>query len=114
VAASTLRALVSPEGMWGGLVDVNAADPAGVLHASDAGQPGDHARCRCRQLGGLAGEGLPVGNGQQVGAKLLDLGQAQHRDDRRDPDRDAQRRQPGAQLAGPQPDRGEGGQVTGS
>ena len=40
-------------------------------------------------------------------------GQAQDGDDRRDADRDAQRRQRGAQLAGPQPDAGQGGQVRG-
>src|SRR5208282_3732243 len=58
-----------------GLVNVDAADGAGVLHGGDAGQPGDHARRRGRQLGGGAGEGLPVGDGQQVGAQCLDLGQ---------------------------------------
>ena len=35
-----------------GLVDVDAADGAGVLHPGDPGQPGDHARRRGRQLGG--------------------------------------------------------------
>ena len=52
-----------------GLVDVDAGDGAGVLHRGDAGQPGDHARRGRRQLGGGAGEGLPVGDGQQVGAE---------------------------------------------
>ena len=105
-----------------GLVGVDVADGAGVLHRGDPGQPGDHAGRRRGQLGGGAGEGLPVGDGQQVGAQLGDLGQqrglggggqAQDGDDRRDADRDAQRRQPGAQLAGPQPDAGQGGQVPG-
>ena len=122
VAASTLRRVGFDRGDERGLVDVDAADGAGVLHRGDAGQPGDHARRRLRQLGGAAGEGLPVGDGQQVGAQRLDLGQqrggggggqAQDGDDRRDADRDAQRRQPGAQLAGPQPDAGQRGQVPG-
>jgi hypothetical protein len=84
----------------GGLVDADAADGAGVLHGGDSGQPGDHARRRYGQLGGSAGEGLPVGDGEQVGAQAADLGQqrglggggqAEDGDDRRDADRDAQR-----------------------
>src|SRR5580658_1960680 len=101
-----------------GLVDINAADGAGALYLSDPGQPGDHAQRRLRQFGDTAGEGLPVGDGQQVGAQGLDLGQqrggrgsgqAQDGGDRRDADRDAQRRQPGAQLAGPRTDAGQPG-----
>ncbi len=85
-----------------GLVDADAADGAGVLDGGDAGQPGDHARRGLGQFGGGAGEGLPVGDGQQVGAQRPDLGQqrglggggqAQDGDDRGDADRDAQRRQ---------------------
>src|SRR5207253_8972843 len=83
-----------------GLVDVDAADGTGVLDSGDAGQPGDHARRRSGQLGDTAGQGLPVADGQQVGAQRLDRGQqrggggggqAQDGDDRRDADRDAQR-----------------------
>ena len=83
-----------------GLVDVDAADGAGVLDSGDAGQSGDHAWRRFGQLSDTAGQGLPAGCGQQVGAERLDLGQqrglggggqAQDGDDRRDADRDAQR-----------------------
>jgi hypothetical protein len=113
--------LVSIAGMSGGLVDVDAADLPGICHAGDAGQPGDHAGGGLRQLGGVAAEGLPVGDGQQVGAQPGDLGQqrglgrggqAKDGDDRGDPDRDAQPRQGGAQLASPQPDAGQRGQVS--
>jgi hypothetical protein len=59
----------------------------------------DHRCGRPRQLDLGAGQALPVDHGQQVGAELVDLseqmrlarpGHAEHRDDRGDPDRDAE------------------------
>ena len=101
--------MVSPAGMKRGLVYPSDVDRAGVLHGGDAGQVGDHGRCRRWQFGVLAGEGLTAGDGQQVSAQLADLvqqpglsggGQAQDGDDCRDADRDAKGRQARAQLAG--------------
>ena len=70
-----------------------------------------------------AGEGLAVGDGEQVGAEPVDLGEqpglggggeAEHGDDRGDADGDPERGQRGAELAGAQPDAGRArGQVGG-
>ena len=86
-------------------VDVRAADRPRELDRAHAADAGDHAGSGGGQLGGLAGQRLPVGDGQQVGAEPVDLGQqtglrrrrqAEHGDDRGDPDRDAQGRERGA------------------
>ena len=113
-------------GLDGG--DQRAAEDAdvgylpGALDLLHAGQAGDHARRGQRQFGDVAVEALPVLHGEQVGAELGDLGQqpglgggrqAQHRHDRRHPDRDPQRRQAGPQLAGAQAHAGEPAQVGG-
>src|SRR6185312_9562200 len=58
-----------------GLVDVHAGDGGGGLHRGDAGQAGDHAGCGLGELGRSPGQGLAVGDGEQVGAQGLDLGQ---------------------------------------
>ena len=101
-------------------VGVDVADGAGVVHGGDRADAGDHAGCGERELGGVAAEGLPVGDGEQVGAQLVDLGQqpglggggeAEHGDDRGDADRDAERGQRGAQLAGAHAHGGESGQI---
>ena len=114
---------MSYRGDVGGPVGAGAVDGAGVLHRRDP--PGSRPIMPGAARGSSAVppvEGLPVGDGQQVGAELGNLaqqrglgggGQAQDGHDRRDPDRDAQCRQPGAQLAGPQPDAGQPGQVGG-
>ena len=90
-----------------------SAGGAGVLHLRDRADAADHAGRRLGQLGGLAEEGLAVGDGQQVGAQAVDLGQkaglrgggdAEHGDDGGDADGDAQGREAGPQLAGAQAD----------
>ena len=104
-------------------VAVEAADGGGGLDAGHAGQPGDHGGRLGGELGGAAGQARAGLDGEQVGAQRADLGQqpggggrrqAQDRHDRRDPDRDAQRRQAGAQFSGAQPDAGQASQVRGA
>ena len=101
-------------------VDVRAADRPRELDRADAADAGDHAGSGGGEFGGLAGQRLSVGDGQQVGPEPVDLGQqtglrrrrqAEHGDDRGDPDRDAQGRERGAQLAREQPDRGQPAEV---
>src|SRR5262249_49024739 len=93
------------------------------LDGGDRPDAGDHRRGGLWQFGGVAEQGLPVGDRQQVGAELGDLGeqpggggrgQAEHGDDRGDADGDAGGGQRGAQLAGAQPDAGHPGQVGGA
>ena len=105
-----------------GLVDADAADSAGVLHRGD---PGSRAIMPGAATGSSAvspERACPLVTVSRLVPSAGDLGQqrggggggqAQDGDDRRDADRDAQRGQPGAQLAGPQPGAGEGGQVRG-
>jgi hypothetical protein len=68
----------------------------------------------------LAGQGLPVGDGEQVGAQPVDLGQQarlggrrepEHGDDRGDADGDAQCGQRGPQFPGADADAGQPGQI---
>ena len=104
-------------------------DLPGLRDGFDGVDAGDHRGRHERQLRGLAGEALAVGDGQEVRPEPVDLfeqpclargGQAEHGDDRGDPDRDPQRRErrthpPRAQphardareIGGPQPPRGE-------
>src|SRR5262249_29758252 len=95
---------------------------AGGLDGGDRPDAGDHGGGGFGEFGGAAEQGLPVGDRQQVGAELADFGeqpggggrgQAEHGHDRGDADGDAQGGQPGAQLAGAQPDAGDPGQVRG-
>ena len=97
-----------------------AFDLAGLRHAFDGIDAGDHRRRHEWQLRGLAGEALSVGDRQQVRSQLVDLfqqprlaggGQAQHRDDSCDADRDPKRRQSRAQAPCAQPDAGDPGQI---
>src|SRR6266487_4186826 len=92
----------------------------GILHLRDRFDPADHPGGGLGQLGWLTEHGLPVGDGQQVRAQFADLGQQpclrggrkpEHRHDRRHADGDPQRRQHGAQLAGPQSYGGHPGHV---
>ena len=78
----------------------DVADGAGVIHGGDRPDARDHAGCGDREFGGVAAEGLPVGDGEQVGAQFADLVQqpglgggreAEHGDDRGDADGDAER-----------------------
>jgi hypothetical protein len=54
-------------------VGVGAADRPGGLHLLDTADAADHGRRRGRQLRGAAGDALPVADGEQVGAELVDL-----------------------------------------
>src|SRR6516165_5720099 len=92
-------------------VGVGAVDDAGVGDLCDRPDPADHPRSGRGQFGGLPEDGLPVGDGEQVGAQPVDLGQQpglrggrqpEHGHDGGHPDGDAQRRQGGPQPAGPQ------------
>jgi hypothetical protein len=96
---------------------VGRARPLDLRDRPDAG---DHPRCRKRQLGRAPGERRSVGDGEQVGAEPVDLGQqprlrgrgeAEHGHDRGHPDRDPERGQRGAQPSGAQADRGDPSQV---
>ena len=80
----------------------------------DRADAADHRRARPRAARhGLAEEGLAVGDGEQVGAQPVDLGEqpslggcgeAEDGHDGGDADGDAQRGQAGPQRAGAQPD----------
>jgi hypothetical protein len=115
LAALTCSALVLISGDQRAAVHLGVGDGAGVGDLLDGCQPRDPRRRRQRQLRGLAGEGLPAGGGQQVGAQAIDLrqqpglgggGQSQHRDDGGGADGDAERRQRRPQRPGAEPDAG--------
>ena len=128
LAAWTLRALVSTVGISGERYTLPFDLPR-LRDGFDGVDAGDHRGRDEGQLGGLAGEALAVGDGQEVRPEAFDLcqqpglargGQAEHGYDRGDPDRDPQRRErrahpPGAQphardareIGGAQPPRGE-------
>ena len=100
-------------------VDVGAGR-ARVGDLGDRADPADHPGGGQRQLGGAAEQRLPGGDGEQVGAELVDLGEqpglggrreAEHGDDRRDADRDPERREPGAQPPGADADARDPGEV---
>src|SRR5437764_9877186 len=59
----------------GGAVGVGAADSPDALHVLHTADPADHGRRAGGQFGGAAGEALPIADGEQVGAELVDLGQ---------------------------------------
>ena len=93
-----------------GAVD-RGGDLGRLRHARDRVDPGDHRGRSQWQLGGLAGEALAVGDRQKIGPEPIDLtkqprlargGEAEHGDDRGDPDRDPQ-----CGEAGPQPPRAQ-------
>ena len=72
------------------------------MHLGDRTDAGDHPGGGERQLGRLPEQGLAVGDGEQVGAELVDLGEQaglrgggepEHGDDRGDADGDPERRQ---------------------
>ena len=96
------------------------ARAARVGDLRDGADASDHPRRCDRELCGVAGEGLAGGDGEQVGAEPVDLGEqpglrggreAEHRHDRRDADRDAERREPGAQPSGAHADAGDAREV---
>ena len=72
LAAWTLRALVSTVGISGDAVHL-AFDLPGLGDGFDRVDARDHRRRHERQLGGLAGEALAVGDRQQVRAEPVDL-----------------------------------------
>ena len=103
-------------------VDV-AFDLPGLGDVFDRVDAGDHRGRHERQLGGLAGEALAVGDGQQVRAEAFDLceqpglaggGQAEHGDDRGDADRDPQRGEPGTHAPGAKPDARDAREIGGA
>ena len=84
--------------------------------------PPDHRRGGRRELRGLAEEALAVRHGEQVRPERVDLGEqprlgrggdAEHRHDRGDPDRDPERREGGPELSRPQSDEGDPPEVGG-
>ena len=85
------------------------ARAARVCDLGDGADASDHPRRRDRELCRGAEERLAVRDREQVGSEPIDLreqpglrggGQAEHRDDRRDADRDAERGETGAQPSG--------------
>ncbi len=56
------------------LVDVGLGE-AGLLHLLDRADSRDHPAGSDRELGGLSEQGLAVGDGEQVGSELVDLGE---------------------------------------
>jgi hypothetical protein len=56
-------------------VGVDVVDGAGFLDGGDRADPGDHPWCGGGELGGFAGQGLSVDDGEQVGAQRIDLAQ---------------------------------------
>ncbi len=103
----------------GAAVDVGAGG-ARFLHLRHRADAGDHPGRGERQLGRLAEQGLAVGDGEQVGAELVDLaeqaglgggGEAEHGDDRGDADGDAECRQRCPDASSAQADAGDAGEV---
>ena len=89
-------------------------------HLGDGADPPDHPGRGEWQLGRAAEERLAVGHREQVRAELVDLAeqaglrrrrQTEHRDDRRHPDRDPERRERRAQPPRAQADARDPGQV---
>ena len=119
-AAWTARALVVGWGDVRVAVGVDATDRPGGLHLLNTADTADHGRRGSRQLDGVAGEALPVADGEQVGAELVDLveqaglgggGQAEDGDDGSHADGDTESGQPGPQFPGAQSHAREAGQV---
>src|SRR5262245_7004257 len=103
-------------------VGVGVVDGAGVGDLGDGADPADQPRGGRGQIGGLPENGMPVGDGEQVGAQPVDLGEQpglgggrrpEHGYDGGHPAGHAQRRQGGPQPAGPQPGAGDPGHVGG-
>ncbi len=114
-----LSALVSDFRDQRGAVHV-AFDLSRLRDAFDGVDAADHRGGDEGQLGGLAGEALAVGDSQQIRSEFVDLfeqprlaggGQAEHGNDRGDPDRDPQRGERRAQSPRAQPHARHAGEV---
>jgi hypothetical protein len=94
-----LRALVLTSGISGVRYTLPSTFPVSATLSTGSTRP--IIRGHMRQLCGFAGEALTAGDRQQIRSEFVNLfeqpslargGQAEHRDDRGDPDRDPERR----------------------